>query len=294
MTLYPGYADTDGQTITVDQALNNPTVIADRIYENIQNSVLVDKVFGSAGGVEGGAVIFSPVTEKHLFTETDVKDRAPGTEYPVMYATRPTSEIARVQDFGHKFAVTDEARRRNQTIDFDNDVTRMGNTITRKLNQRVSETLKAGLDYTDDGGVIAGNPWSELTFGGANPTPENERPTADIARAQLAAEMDELGHEYSMLLVHPEQHSALKIAYGKDLSDVLTSFGLTLESSKHIPSGEAYMVDPGKVGFVDYEEQLTTETYDDRANKQTWVQGYALPVMGVMSPRAVRRITGIN
>lgn len=294
MPLYPGYADVDGQTITVDQALNNPTMITAHVAENIHNSVLVDKVFGAGGNVEGGAVIYSPVTEKHLYTENDVKDRAPGNEYPVLYSTRPESQIARVSDFGGRFAVTDEARRRNQTVDFDNDVTRMGNTITRKLNQRVSETLKAGLDSLDDGGIIEGHSWSGLTFGGANPTPESERPTADFAAAQLAADLEELDIVYSMLLVHPTQRAALKTAYGKDMDDMLASSGLTLETTTHIPAGEAYMVDPGSVGFVSYEEQLTTETYDDRQNRQTWVQGYAMPVMGVTAPRAVRRITGLN
>lgn len=97
-----------------------------------------------------------------------------------------------------------------------------------------------------------------------------------------------------MLLVHPTQKAALRTAYGKDMDDVLKSSGLTLESTLHIPNGEAYLVDPGKVGFVDYEENLTTKTWDDPAHRKSWVQSYCMPVMGVTNPRAVRRITGLN
>lgn len=296
MPLYPGYLAQEGNLITVDQALTMPESITQRLSEIIEPNLLVDRVFsGSGQAVQGGGVIYSQITEKHLYLSTDVLDREPGDEYPVVYADRPEPRLAKVQDFGGKFAVTDEARRRNQSVDFDNDVTKLANTITRKLNQRAIETLEAGLSVLDDNGEVAGHSWSGLNFeGSTGVTKSADRPTADFAAAQLAADQDDMGITYTQLLVNPQQKAALAIAYGKDLTAVLDSFGLEIFSSLHIPAGTAYMVDPGQVGFVDYEEPLTTTTWRDEHHRQKWVQSYAMPVMGVTNPRAIRRITGLN
>lgn len=293
MPLYPGQADLNGNLITVDEALNHPTVITERLADLTFDTVLVDKVFSTIGQpVTGGAVIYSQTTEKHLFVE-GVADRKPGDEYPVIFSDKPEAQLARVQDFGGKFPVTDEARRRNNSIDFDNAVTRLANTITRKLNSRAIETLEAALSTLDDGGEITGHSWAGLNLTGATPTPSAERPTADLAAAQLAADTDELGVTYSMLLVHPAQRAALATAYGPELKAVLDAFGMTMHATTQVPAGTAYVLDPGSVGFVDYEQPLTTDTWDDREHRQTWVQSYAMPVIGVTSPRSVRKITGL-
>ncbi|MCX7444381.1 hypothetical protein OS125_03865 [Corynebacterium sp. P7003] len=297
MPLYPGNIDLAGNgSITVDQALNHPTVITERINELVGPELLADTVFSSIGApVTGGAVIYSPVTEKHLFTTNDVEDRNPGDEYPHVYFDRPGQELARVQDFGGKFDVTDEARRRNQSIDFDVQVTALANTILRKLDTRVIETLEAGLKALDDNGEVAANDWSALVFDGPTEglTPTGKRPTADFAVAQLAADLDGLNTTYSMLILNPRQRANLVAAYGPDLSRVLESAGLTMRTSLAVASGTGYLVDPGQVGFIDYEQNLTTETWDDREHRKTWVQSYCMPVMGVTSPRAIRKLTGL-
>ncbi|MCT2031874.1 hypothetical protein M3D00_17235, partial [Dietzia cinnamea] len=284
MPLYPGHTDLNGNLITVDEALNHPTVITERLADLTFDQVLVDRVFSTIGQpVSGGAVIYSQITEKHLFVD-GVADRKPGDEYPVIFSDKPEAQLARVQDFGGKFAISDEARRRNNSIDFDNSVTRLANTITRKLNSRAIETLEAALSTLDDGGEITGHNWAGLNLTGATPTPSAERPTADLAAAQLAADTDELGVTYSMLLVHPAQRAALATAYGPELKAVLDAFGMTMHSTTQVPAGTAYVLDPGSVGFVDYEQPLTTDTWDDRQHRQTWLQSYAMPVMGVTSP----------
>ena len=58
MPLYPGQADLNGNLITVDEALNHPTVITERQADLTFDTVLVDKVFSTIGQpVTGGAVI---------------------------------------------------------------------------------------------------------------------------------------------------------------------------------------------------------------------------------------------
>lgn len=296
MPFYPGAIDYSDGLISVDQALNSPEIIEQRIADIISENLLVDTLFTEGGTVDGGAVIYSKITEKHLFTETDVADRNPGDEYPVVYAARPEPELARVQDFGGKFAVSDEARKRNRTIELDNDTTTLSNTITRKLNRRAIETLSAAIDTSDDVYQIAASqPWNKTRATG-NPSDLTEPrglPHATFADVVAHAARLDMGVNYSKLVVGPESHADLRVTYGQDLAAVLSDFGLEVIESNYVPIGDAYLVDPGKVGFVQYEEPLTVKTWEDPQHRQTWVQGYAMPVMGVTLPAALSVIRGV-
>lgn len=289
MSFYPGAADYSDGLLTVDAALNEPTHIEQRIADIIGPSLLADHMFTGGGEVEGGAVIYSRTTEKHLFTDVDVTDRETGDEYPVVYSQRPESEIAKVQDFGGKFAVSDEARKRNLSVDFDNDVTRLANTIKRKLDKRVIETIDAAIAQGDTIEFNPEAPWSDVEVFG-DPTKQTGlggRPATAIAQMIGLVEDKDLGVSYDRLLVSPMKRAVLRSIYGADLKVMLEDFGLELYSSTHVPSNTAYLVDSGNVGFLRYETPLTIEPYDDRAHRQTWVQGYAMPVMGVTLPAAI-------
>ena len=293
MPFYPGSADYRDGLITIKDALTNPTSIEQRIAEIAEKNLLVDSLFTSGGEVTGGAVIYSSITEKHLYT-SDIADRQPGDEYKVVYAERTEARLAKVQDFGGKFAVSDEARKRNLTVDFDNDVTMLTNTIVRKINANAIGTLEAAIETGEVKTLAVTAPWDTVTLDGnpANISPSPERPTADFAHAQQMADELEMGIQYTKLLVSPSVHATLKVIYAERLQDVMDAFGLEILSSVHMPAGKAYLVDPGKVGFVRYEEPLTVNTWRDEAHRQTWVQGYAMPVMGVTNPNAVCVING--
>lgn len=296
MPFYPGAIDYSDGLISVDQALNSPEIIEQRIADIISENLLVDTLFTEGGTVDGGAVIYSKITEKHLFTENDVADRNPGDEYPVVYAARPEPELARVQDFGGKFAVSDEARRRNRTIELDNDTTVLSNTITRKLNRRAIETLTTAIEASDDvPKITAATPWNKTLATGnpSNLTDPRQLPHSDFAALVSQSTRRDMGVTYSKLIVGPESHADLRVTYGQDLAAVLSDFGLEVVESNYVPVGDAYLVDPGKVGFVQYEEQLTVKTWEDPQHRQTWVQGYAMPVMGVTLPSALALIRGI-
>lgn len=298
MPFYPGAVDYSDGLITVDQALTTPTVIEQRVADVVSKNLLVDTLFADGGqNVDAGAVIYSKITEKHLFTENDVADRNPGDEYPVLYRARPESELARVQDFGGKFATSDEARRRNSVIDFDNDVTALSNTITRKLNRRAIETVTTAVDVSDDVFELqAAEPWS-ATLATGNPsemTNPRSLPHSDFAAVIAHAARRDMGVEYSKLVMSPEAHANLRVTYGGNLTTVLSDYGLEIVETNYTPDGDVYLVDPGKVGFVQYEEQLTVTTWEDPEHRQTWTQGYCMPVMGVVLPAAISVIHGTN
>ncbi|MEJ4107225.1 major capsid protein [Corynebacterium rhinophilum] len=297
MSFYPARADYKDGIISIDEALSNPTVIESRVAEIAQTNLLVDTIFSNdSGPVEGGTVIYSKTTEKNFYTDNDVTARQPGDEYTVVYRERPEAELARVEDYGGKFAISDEARKRNLTVDFDNDVTALSNTIRRKLNQRAMETIAAA-DESGETNTIAhtGTKWSELILEGdpATITAPNNRPTSSIADAFAIAETKELGITYSKMLVNPLTKSRILAAYGPNMNAMLDTFGLELISSNYVPKEKTYLVDPGKAGFVRYEEPLTVTTWRDEHHRQTWVQGYAMPVMGITLPAAIATINNV-
>lgn len=293
MSFYPGKADLNNGIISVDQALNDPTIIEQRVAEIAGKNLIVDSIFTEGGEVSGGTVIYSKITEKHLFTDNDVANRQPGDEYPVVYSSKPEAQLARVQDFGGVFSVSVEARRRNQSIDFDSDVTRLSNTIARKINRVAIETLDAVIAAEENIQLAVTEPWTGVQLDGATPTPPADRPHAHIADAFSLAEQLELGIEYSRMLVSPETRATLRTIYGTGLGAMLEDYGLELISSPYVTNDKAFLVDPGSAGFIRYEEGLTVTSWEDQAHRQTWVQGYAMPVMGVTLPAAVATIHGL-
>lgn len=291
---YPASADYNDGIISVDQALKDPFVIEQRVAELAGKNLIVNSIFAEGGEVTGGVVIYSKITEKHLFTENDVANRQPGDEYPVVYSSRPEAQLARVQDFGGKFSVSAEARKRNNSIDFDNDTTRLANTISRKINRVAIETLDAVIDAEENVQLEVITPWAGVQLDGGSPTPPGDRPHAHIADVFSLAEELELGVEYSRMLVSPSTRATLRTIYGTGLKAMLDDYGLELISSPYVSNDRAFLVDPGNAGFVRYEESLTIETWEDKEHRRDWVQGYAVPVMGVTLPAAVATLHGIN
>lgn len=300
MSFYPGSASTTGSGLTVDQALREPTIIEERIAHLAEGQLFVDQIFTQdATPVEGGAVIYGRVLAKHRFTTEDSAPRQPGAEYQMLYRLRPELRTAAVQDFGGKFAVTDEAIRRNRTADLDNDVTALTNTIVRKINTEAISALSAAIEETQDHGLIevaASLPWDEASATGAPDKQTGARglPAASIATAIATAEAADETATFNRLLVSPKTRADLRICYGVHLGGLLEDLGLTLLSVKGLPEGTALLVDQGRVGFVRYETPLNVVTWRDEAHRQTWVQAYACPVIGVTNPSALAVIRGVD
>lgn len=294
MSFYPGRADSNNGVISVDQALEDPSVIAGRVADIASKNLLVESIFSvDSSPVSGGTVLFSKTLEKHLYMDEDASDRQPGDEYKVLYSVKPDLEAARVEDFGGKFATTDEARRRNQAVDFDNDVTRLANTITKKLNQRAIETVQAAEEAGETNQVaFVGVGWDGVNIEGdpTTITPTAQRPTAAIADAMATAEMQELGVVYKKMIVSPSTKASILTAYGPNLQAMLDVYGLDMIVSNYVEDNKTYLIDPGQAGFVKYEEPLTIHNFRDEHRRLTWTQGYAMPVMGITLPSAIATI----
>lgn len=292
---YPLGAPTiQGNQLTVDMALKQPQRITRRIADLTLQKFIVDKIFSSSGvSVESGAVLFDQATANDLYLTRDVEERAPGAEYPIVGADRTEPQVAKSEDWGGKFWVTDEAVRRNDRVYFDQQTTKLANTIVRKVNQRAVATLEAAIAGLGGAAVVPGHDWSNVTLSGTSPTPNNARPFADFAAVQLAADIEELGVVYDLWIVNPVEDHNLRIAYGEEYADALAAAKIEVFASNRVAAGTAYAVARNQVGFLDYEQGLSTETWREEKTKRNWVQSSVMPIMGVTNPYSIKKVTGL-
>lgn len=286
---------TNTTVLTVDMALQQPNRITRRIADLSLQRFIVSRIFSTGGtAVRGGAILYEQALANDLYTNRDVERVAPGAEFPIVGSDRRGPKVAEVEKWGGKFKITDEARRRNDIVHFNNQVTMLSNTIVRKVNQRAITELEAAIAALGGAGTFIGNNWQAVITAGTSATNNADMPAGDFAKAQQIADVDELGVVYDLWIVNPQEAAALKVIYGDKLADVLRSNGIEeVYPSNRVAAGTAYAVARGQVGFLEYEQGLGTETWREPKNECTWTQSSVLPVMGVTNPMSIRKVTGL-
>lgn len=283
-----------GNTLTVDMALNQPTRVTRRIADQTLQNFIVTRIFAQGGTVEGGAVVFDRATLNELYLDRDVEQRAPGQEYPLVTSSRQAPGVAKVEDWGGKFFVTDEARKRNDVNLFNNKVTQLGNTIVRKVNQRAVDTLETAISALGGGGTFVGVNWNNVVTAGTSASNANAYPAADLAKAQLLADVDELGVTYDLWIVNPLQKYQFGLIYGEKAAMVLQNMGIReMFASNRVTAGTAYAVASQQVGEIRLEEPLGTETWREQKTRRNWLQSWIKPVMYVTNPYSIKKVTGL-
>jgi hypothetical protein len=269
-----------GTTITVDTMLQQPTRVTQFLMDITLQRFVLDRLFTSAGGVTGGAVVFDILQGNDLYADRDVQPVQPNTEFPIVTSARR--------------APSDEARDRNDQVAFRNENVRLGNTIVRKLNTRAIEILDAAIAANAGQSQFVGHDWSAAIPNGSNPTPPGQTPGADFAQAQLLADIQELGITFNIALVNPRQLNEARLFYQGALEQMLTDNGFDeVYATNRIAAGSAYFVAEGQLGEMRVEQPLGTETWREPEKQRTWVQSSVRPVMFVNNPFAVVKATGL-
>lgn len=284
-----------GDTLTVDTALKQPTRITRRIADLTLQKFIVTRIFAPGGAVSGGAVIYDQAILNELYLDRDVERVMPGDEFPIVGSSRQAPKVAEVEKYGGKFFVFDEARDRNDQAHFNNQVTMLGNTIVRKVNTRAVAELDTQIAALGGAGTFAGHDWGAVVTGGSSQTNAPSWPAADIAQAQLNADIDELGVTYDLWLVNPMQLFQFNVTYGDKAAQVLASLGIReMFASNRITNGTAFAVASGQVGELRLEQALATETDRIVKNQKTLVQSSVRPVMYVTNPFSIKKVTGLD
>ena len=279
-------------TMTVDLALQQPTRITRMIMDLTLQRFFADRVFGTGGSVSGGAVVYDPVVANDLYAGRDVGRVSPGGEFPVLTFQRRAPQVATVEKWGGKVFVTDEARQRNNVMEFTRSMRQMANTIVRKINQRAVEVLDAAI--TANSRSVSGHSWSTVVVGGSSQSAANLWPARDFGAAQLQAEQEELGIVYDLWILNPAEMLSLATVYGPYLQGVLSSMGIDIYVTNRVAAGTAYVVAQNQVGEMRIEKPLSSETWRDSGRQITWVQSDVRPLFFVDNPFAVLKFTGLT
>lgn len=281
----------DGTEITVDEALQQPTRITQTIMDLSLRKFLLDKVFSNGGAVTGGAVIYDEAVENELYTARDVEPIAPGGEYPLIDGERRAPKIAPVEKWGGKVNIFDEARDRNDSGLFSRKIRQLTNTIIRKNDARAMETLDAAV--TAHSRTIEGTDWSKVVTAGSEASSAEDWPIADFAKVMEQSEVDELGIEFGLVILNPQEWGQLVTIYGgvTNLKAMLSDLGFDYFVSNRQTAGKAKFVAPGQVGGYRVEKPLTSFTYRNEDNDQTLVKASVRPVSYVDNPFAIIEVT---
>ena len=294
-TTYPPAPPTiDGQgRITVEQFLKTPTRVQRTIADLTAERYLAERIFGS-GTAEGGAVVYDQlVASDSLYTDRDVQAIEPGSEFPLMGEGESAPKVAAVSKWGGAGIVTYEAARRDNRDVLNRKLTRIRNTIVRK----VDTVAIAALNAAPINGAV-GTDWSATATRDA---------IGDVARATNVIDNLDLGYVADTVLINPIQE--LELFLDKNIRDALPKenpntnpiasgrvsglMGLTWYASNRVPLGTAYVLASTQAGSLHDELPLYSRVVDQPERERYLIQAARVTVPVVTDPLAVYRLTGL-
>jgi hypothetical protein len=288
-----------GTKMTVDLMLKQPQRITRMIMDMTLQRFVADRIFASGGGVTGGSVVYDSVEANDLYTSRDVERVAPGAEFPIITSARRAPGVAEVEKWGGKVWIADEARERNDSVLFTNQLRQLSNTIVRKINARAIQVLEAMFTAFPSRVVPSKSQgaggWDAVTPYGATPTAPGAWPAADFAMAAEIAETDELGIRFDLWILNPANYTDLLLLYGGDgIQELLSTLNLEIYVTNRVPVNTAYVVAQGQVGQMKTEKPLGTETWREPNRERTWVQSSVRPLMFCDNRFAALKVTNLK
>lgn len=283
----------NGNSITVDLMLKEPTRITNYLSDITLQNFWANRVFSSAGGVSGGALLYSQLMANDLYTDRDIQNVEPGGEFPIVTNSRQAPKLAVVEKFGGKFEVTDEARDRNDPTLLQQGSTKLGFTINRGIHRRAIATLDASISTIGADVQIVGTSWADAAALTLTTTNNAALPAADFAKTQLKADTFELGGRFNLWIVNPQEYYNFQVIYGDRAAAILAANQINMISTNRVAAGEAYVVAEGLVGQMRLEKSLSTETWRDPDTQSTWVQSDVRPLFAVTNPYSALKVTGL-
>lgn len=290
--IFPGTVKTDGDQITVDLMLQQPTRIANYLKDTITPNLILDQLYSSIGGVKGGAILFS---KGGLFPYAETVDTiAPGAEYPTVRTAELEQAIAPVEKIGGKFYISDEAIDRNEMTELRLNTQRLSNSIVRALNKQAIQVLLAAYGAQAEANEVKSASWKAALATAKLNASASTDPLAALADATALLEAAELGATPNTLVVNPKDRANLVKMYQSDLKDVLAVWGISLVTTPVIAEGEGYLLDRNTTGSYGVEKPLTVETDRVVGNDATMVKASVRMAFAVTSPQSVVKLTNLN
>lgn len=297
-----------GDTITVDEAIKDPTFIPERILENLDGAFLEAALFRD-GGSNDGVVAYREAASPYL--NDDAEDVAEFAEIPVSDLNQ--GKLNKI--IGVKTAlavrVSWEMRRFNKIDKLTKQTTALQNTM-------VKNGVEASLKAFETAGVqqlAVGSDWESAD---ADPMRDIRQAKRLISTAKAPNDPDALmGYRPDIIVLNEAtldlalfSENVQKFYNGNAAIEnpiyqgiqPATLAGLRVVTSPWIADGEVMIMESGTAGFVSEAQPLTlTPLYSEGGEQtyggpnQSWrTDAFRHRVIAVDNPLAVVKLTGIE
>lgn len=281
---------------TVDTFLKEPTRISRYISDLAAVGLFTNKLFSTVS-TQSGSLLYDVLTENDLFADDDLGVIAPGAAFPLLGVSSDAPRVKRTEKIGGAFAITDEARRRNDTAIIERSARKIANTMTRDIDRIGVATIKDAITEFDSQMVkIDSDGWVKK-----NSTKSAEQTAlstirADINKALVEGEKLQLGYKYNLLLMHPDDYLQFANHFGDDVAqqNFVAARGVQIVTTPQLTAGEAWLAAGGQLGVMGVEKGISTNTYREHAYQREVVQTDALFAFAVTDPMALVRIRNLQ
>lgn len=293
-TMYPPGAPTvDGQgRITIEQFLKQPSRVQKVITDLTAQRFIAERIF-SPGDAQGGAVIFDQVVGTDLFTARDVQSIEAGSEFPIVTSGEAIPKVAAVTKWGGAGLLTYEAVRRDSRPTLNNELTKLRNTIVRKIDTVAIAALDAAPIQPQ-----VGTSWSNASTG---------NPVLDLAVARSLIDDADMGYTADTVLINPAQYVSLvsnpkvynalprEAAAGNPIiNGQLNGFmGFKWYVTNRVPAGTAYVLSSMMAGSLRDELPLYSRVVEQPERERYLIMAARVTVPIVTDPKAVVKLTGL-
>lgn len=295
---YPAGAPTvNGSLITVDAFLKSPPMVQKAITDLTKQRFIADEVFAAGPTAVGGAVMFDQITEGEWFSDRDVQAIAAGAEFPVVSSGQSNPKVAAVTKWGGAAVVTYEQVRRDRRDVLAKELTKLRNTIVRKIDTVAVAALEAAVDANLIPDQPASDDWTD----------EDTDIRADLETARSTIDEQDLGYEADTVLLNPEQALGVRLNNGLQTAlpretmadNLIGKSGLSgllrfprWYVSNRVAPGDVWVTCSKQVGSISDELPLYSRVVNDELRERYVIMAARIAVPFITDPLCTVKITG--
>src|SRR5215469_5276478 len=302
-TIMPIQASSDGPRVTVNDLINNPTVVPRRILQLAQNQFIADSILRNAGGNDSGLVEY--YTSTPLFANTAAAVRQEFAEYQFAQTSLGIPTVAATVDRGLSILISDEMRMRNKIDMVNTQLTQVRNTLRRDWD---STFMNLFLTNPSVQTFAVSTAWATST----TIRQDILKGTKLVNNAVTGSQANNFLNFFAdtMIITETQKFNLLSstqfntIYQGNLANENLLYTGtmpqkilnldvLVMKSGGTLPDSSVIILERGTVGFISDEESLqATPLYRDQP-RRTWRSDVnRRSVMGLDQPLAAVILTG--
>lgn len=296
---YPPAAPTvNGVELSLNLWVKAPAIVQRSMELLTSQRFLTDQLLAKGPDAPGGSVLYDQLTESDLFTRRgDVQAIEPGGEFPLLDVGEVAPKVAEVTKWGGAGILTYEDVRRDRRDKLGRMLTRLRNTVIRKVDTVTIAAIEAARVANLIPSQAASADWSVA----------GTDIIGDIETGRAVVEVSDLGYEIDTAIIHPtdalavrknagiraalpRENTAANLIGAKDLDGLLRIAHWYV--SPRATAGKPILTASKIVGSYSDELPLYTRVIDQPERERYLVQCARVTVPYITDPKSTVVFTG--